>query len=160
MFKKIFCVIAAVSILGLTGCSLVSKATETTTAAPASLTKIREAEIAKVWKMRQMEIDLKTDVSIVLTLKDGDRVDGYFYLVKGDSVGFKISGTSPIYVSQPPDSTTTSITSDRFSFIANQGQGTAYTLTFSPGGKNTEMTVFLEVIYPITGSLFVPFGTK
>jgi hypothetical protein len=160
MLKKILCVIAAVAILGLTGCDLVSKATETTTTVPASVTKIREAEIGKVWKLRQMEIDLKTAVSIVLTLKDGDKVDGYFYLVKGDSVGFKITGTSLIYVSQPPDATTTAITSDRFSFTAAQGQGTAYTLTFSPAGKDAGMTLFLELVYPTTGSLFVPFGTK
>ena len=165
MIKKIICVIAVISILGISGCDLVSKATETTTT-PASVRIIREAEIGTLWKVRQMEIDLETETSIVLTLKDGDKVDGYFYLMKGDNIDFSIAGISPIYTSQPTGTATRNITSDRFAFTANQGQGVAYTLTLSPGtddetdGKNTEATVFLEIIYPVTGSLFVPIGTK
>jgi hypothetical protein len=164
MIKKIFCIIAAVSILGATGCSLASKATESVTTAPASVRTVREAEIAKVWKVRQMEIDLETDVPIVLTLKDGETVEGYYYVTKGDNVGFKIAGVSSIYVSQPPDAKTKNITSDKFSFTANQGQGVAYTLTLSPGtdskGNPQPTTVFLEIIYPVAASLFVPIGTK
>ena len=164
MIKKIFCIIAAVSILGVTGCELVSKATEPVTTVPASVRTIREAEIAKAWNVRQMEIDLENDVSIALTLKDGEKVDGFYYVVKGDSVGFSIAGVSQIYVSQPPDAETKKITSDRFSFTANQGQGVAYTLTFSPGtdseGNPKPTTVFLDIIYPTGATLFVPIGTK
>jgi len=165
MIKKILCVIAAISILGTSGCELISKATETTTTTtPASVRTIRETEIGEVWKVRQMEIDLETDVPIVLTLKDGDKVEGYFYLVKGDNINFSVAGISPIYTSQPTGAGTKDITSDRFAFTANQGQGVAYTLTLSPSantsGKNSETTVFLEIIYPVTGSLFVPIGTK
>lgn len=164
MIKKLLYVIAAISLLFTTGCTLIEKATETSTTPPASVRNIREAEIAKVWKIRQMEVNLESDVSMVLTLKNGDKVEGYFYLLKGDNINFSIAGTSPIYTSRPPDATTTRVTSDRFSFTANQGQGVAYTLTLSPvastNGKNSETTVFLELIYPVTGSLFVPIGTK
>jgi hypothetical protein len=164
MIKKLLYVIAAVSLLSVTGCSLASKMTETSTTPPASVRNIREAEIAKVWKIRQMEIDLESDVSMVLTLKNGDNVEGYFYLLKGENINFSIAGTSPIYASRPPDATTNRTTSDRFSFTANQGQGVAYTLTLSPvaaaNGKISETTVFLELIYPVSGSLFVPIGTK
>ncbi len=167
MIKKILCVITAISILGISGCELYSKATETSpTTTPASVRIIREAEINNIWNVIQMEIDLETPASIVLTLKDGDKVDGYFYLMKGDNINFSIAGVSPIYTSQSSDPDTKNITSDRFSFTANQGQGVAYTLILSPGtsdetnGKNSDVTVFLEITYPITGSLFVPLGTK
>jgi hypothetical protein len=166
MIRKILCIIAAISLLGASGCELVSKATEAITTTPASVRTIREAEIAKLWKVRQMEIDLATGVAIVLTLKDGDKVEGYYYLVKGDNINFSIAGISPIYASQPAGTGTKNITSDRFSFTANQGQGVAYTMTLTAAasanatGKNSETTVFLEIIYPVTGSLFVPIGTK
>jgi hypothetical protein len=162
MFRKIVCLLLAVSILAVTGCSLVSKATETTTTAPASVKAVREAIISKVWKMKQMEINLDKEVSIMLELKDGDRVDGYYYLTKGDGINFNIAGVSTIYTSQPPDATTTLITSDRFSFIASQGQGVTYKLTLSvgTGSKTSEAAVFLELVYPVTGSLYVPIGTK
>jgi hypothetical protein len=164
MSKKIFCIIVVLSLLGASGCELASKATESVTTAPASVRIVREAEIAKVWKVRQMEIDLETDVPIVLTLNDGETVEGYYYIVKGDNVGFRIAGVSSIYISQPPDAETKNITSDRFSFTASQGQGLAYTMTFSPGtdskGNPQPTTVFLEIIYPVEASLFVPIGTK
>jgi len=164
MFRKILCLILAISLIGVTGCSLVSKATQTTTAAPASVRAVREAVISKVWKMKQMEIDLQKEVSIMLELKDGDKVEGYFYLLKGDNMNFSIAGISPMYASKPPDATTTRVTSDRFSFTASQAQGVTYKLTLNAGtgtdGKSSETTVFLELIYPVTGSLYVPIGTK
>jgi hypothetical protein len=143
------------------GCGLVSKAQETNTATPATVRTIRETIISKTWMMKQLEIDLNTEVPIVLKLKDGDKVDGYFYLEKGANIGFNISGASPIYASKP-DAETTRVASDRFSFTSSQAQGIAYTLTFSvnPGAKSGETTVFLEIIYPVTGTLLVPIGTK
>lgn len=163
MLKKILCLILALSLIGAMGCSLVSKAQQTTTTAPASISGVREAKISKTWMMKQMQIDLDNQANIVLTLKDGDKVDGFFYLVKGDNVGFSVSGVSTIYTSKPTDTETLRITSDRFSFTASQAQGIAYTLNLTAGAGsngNGGTTVFLEIIYPATGSLWVPFGTK
>lgn len=163
MFRKILCLIVALSLIGAAGCSLGSKPNATSTTPAASVNTVREAVISKVWTMKQMQIDLASDVSLVLKLKDGDEVDGYFYVVKGDSTGFNISGSSQIYASKSTDSETTRVTSDRFSFIASQAQGVAYTLTLTPGSSasgKSSVTVFLELIYPVTGSLFVQYGTK
>jgi hypothetical protein len=113
--------------------------------------------------MKQLEIDLENEIPLTLILKDGDRVDGYFYLEKGDNVGFNVSGNSLIYASKPSDTETARITSDRFSFTASQAQGIAYILTFKPGnldGGQKGATVFLEIVYPATGSLSIPVGTK
>jgi hypothetical protein len=164
MFKKILCLIVALSLISISGCSLVSKAQETGTSTPASVRTVREAKITKTWLMKQMEIDLDKDVSITMELKDGDKAEGYFYLVKGESTAFSISGNSLIYSSKSTDTETMRITSDRFSFTASQAQGMFYKLTFNAGGssngKSSGTTVFLELIYPVTGSLYVPMGTK
>jgi hypothetical protein len=161
MLRKILCLILALSLICVAGCSLVSKAQVTSTTTPASVRTVREATISKIWMIKQLEIDLNTEVPIVLKLKEGDKVDGYFYLEKGTNIGFNVSGSSLIYTSKP-DAETTRVASDRFSFTANQAQGIAYTLAFSanPGAKNGETTVFLEIIYPVTGTLLVPIGTK
>jgi hypothetical protein len=162
MIKKIICVIVALSLISVAGCSLGSKPNTTTTTAPASVSTVREATLSKVWLMKQLQIDLVTDVSLVLKLKDGDKVDGFFYVTKGDGAGFTISGSSPIYTSKSSDAETTRIPSDRFSFTASQAQGVAYTLTLNgaSSASGRETSVFLEIIYPTTGSLFVQYGTK
>jgi hypothetical protein len=163
MVKKILCILIALLIISVTGCSLVSKAQVSSTTTPASISTVREAKIGKVWMMKQIEIDLAAEVPIVLKLKEGDQVEGYFYLVKGDNVGFSISGSSPIYTSKATDTETMRITSDRFAFTASQAQGIAYTLTLNPGsGTNGKVatTVFLELIYPASATLLVPIGTK
>ena len=163
MLRKILCIILALSLTGVAGCSLVSKAQQTDTPTPASVRPVRDAKISKVWMMKQLEVDLAGEFSMVLTLKDGDKAEGYFYLVKGDNVAFNISGVSPIYTSKSTDAETLRIASDRFSFTASQAQANHYTLTFNAaagtnGKSNT--TVFLEIIYPVTGTLLVPIGTK
>lgn len=162
MLKKILCLTVALSLVAITGCSLVANSNGTDTTTPASIRTIREAKITKAWTVKQMEIDLQSDVSIVLKLKEGDKVDGWYYLVKGDSASFNITGNSAIYTSKATDTETMRVTSDRFSFTASQAQGVAYTLTLSaaPASKSETTTVFLELIYPTTGSLYVPIGTK
>jgi hypothetical protein len=164
MIKKLLCLIIAVSLIALTGCEVLSKAQESTAAVPASVKAIREANIGKTLVMKQMEINLDSAVSIVVTLSESNVVDGYFYLVKGDNISFSIAGMSAMYTSPPTDTATGRITSDRFSFSASQAQGLYYTLTLKPtagtNGKFSATTVFLELIYPATGSLYVPLGTK
>jgi hypothetical protein len=166
MLKKLACIILALTLLGISGCSLAEKANSTSASAttPASVRTVKEFTINKVWAVKQLEIDLVKEIAIELKLKDGDKVDGYFSVVKGSITGFNISGVSSIYASKSTDTETLRINSDRFSITASQGQGGSYTLTFnaatSADGKSNETTVYLELIYPATGSLYVPYGTK
>lgn len=162
MLKKIALIVLALAIIGVAGCSLGAKpSTTTTTTAPAAVTSVREATIAKVWTMKQLQIDLTKSIGIILTLKDGDTVDGYFYTLKGDLASFNISGNSQIYSSKSTNSETSLVNSDRFSFTASTSQGIAYTLNVTaPSSAGGKTTVFIELIYPSSGSLYVPFGTK
>jgi len=120
-------------------------------------------EIAGKWAVKQVEINLQSGISILLKLAPGDTVEGYYYLEKGNKVGFQISGNSLMYESKP-DVISGNVTSDRFSFTASADQGIAYTLKFIPGKekdeKKVDTTVFLEIIYPVTGEVFDPMGTK
>lgn len=162
MLKKAMGILVILSLIGIIGCSSGPKST-TTTAAPASVKTVREAQIASAWTMKQLEINTKSDLSLTLKLAAGDKVDGYFYLEKGSNVSFQIAGNSQIYESQPVGTKSDIITSDRFSFTASQAQGIAYFLTLNPGSdtrETNEVTVFLELIYPATGALSVPIGTK
>jgi hypothetical protein len=156
MMKKLLITAVLLSLVGVLGCTSAA-----TTKTPASVKSIREAEISAVWTMEQMEISLKSEVTIILNLADGDKVDGYFYVEAGDNIRFTISGGSLIYQSEV---TAQGTQSDRFSFTASAAQGIAYTLKFTPmiaGAQQTsDSTIFLEIIYPVTGGIYVPFGTK
>ena len=162
MLKRIFTIIGVTSLLLLVGCS--SSPAVTNPSSGASVRVVREAKITAAWYVRQMEIDLATELPIVLKLNDGDRVDGYFYVEKGSGIGFRISGNSLIYESKATDAKARGVPSDRFSFTAGKAQGIAYTLTLAGSDNSSQernaSTVFLEVIYPATGSVFVPMGTK
>jgi hypothetical protein len=162
MLKKIALFVLVLVLIAAGGCSLGKKSTtSTTTTAPAAVTSIREATIAKVWAMKQLQIDITKSLGIILTLKEGDTVDGYFYTLKGDLASFNISGNSQIYASKSTNSETSLVTSDRFSFTASASQGLAYTLNITaPSSAASKTSVYLELIYPSSGSLYVPFGTK
>jgi hypothetical protein len=164
MIKKILCLVLAIFLISVTGCDLISKAQSTVTTIPASVKAVREAKIGQTLIMKQMEINLESEVTIIVTVSPGNTVDGFFYLEKGNSVNFNISGISSMYNSPVTDTKTGYITSDRFAFIASQAQGLHYTLTLNPvadaTGKTSDTTVFLEIIYPVTGSIHVPIGTK
>ncbi len=163
MFKKIITIIVTILLLALmAGCSSSGK-TETTTTS--SLKSVREAAIGSTWVVKQVEITEGAEFSMVIKLTEvGSKVDGYFYIEKGNDIDFQISGNSVIYESQPVDAKTGVVTSDRFSFTSTQGQGIAYTLTFKStapsADKATKQTIFLEIIYPTTGTVYIPIGTK
>jgi hypothetical protein len=114
--------------------------------------------------MMQLEINLEAETEIDIKLAAGDKVDGYFYIVKGDNITFSISGSSLIYASKAPVTQGQSVASDRFSFTASQAQGGGYTLKFNVINGNSKdknsATVFLEFIYPAAGTVLVPIGTK
>jgi len=150
-------------LLVASSCSLVNSGVTTTTMQPAGIKEIRQAEIAPAWNMKQLEINLESSTSILLKLAQGSEVSGYFYLIRGNNVDFRISGESVIYQSQPA-SISGNITSDRFSFKSSNEQGITYTLELIPDekgeGKKVTPSVFFEVIYPASGEIFVPMDTK
>ena len=160
MTKYILAVVIVLSLLLVLGCSEISERTDTSSRA--SFEILREAELGSEWKMNQMRIELGAgdEFLILLKLADGDKADGYFYLEEGDDVDFLIEGTSLIYQSIPSDMATTKVSSDRFSFVADQDQGNPYTLTFRNPADNSQekslLVAFLEIIYPATGSMFLP----
>jgi len=160
MTKRILAVVIVLSLLLVLGCSEISELTGTSSQANFEI--LREAELGSKWNMNQMRIELGAgdEFLILLKLADGDKADGYFYLEEGDGVDFLIEGTSLIYQSIPPNMATTRISSDRFSFVANQDQGNPYTLTFrnpvDDSQEKSQVVVFLEIIYPSTGSMFLP----
>lgn len=165
MIKSIVAAIIVLSLVCVLGCSEISDLTEslTDTSSRAGFEILKEAELNSKWKMNQMKIEIGAgdEFSILLKLADEDKVDGYFYLEKGDDVDFLIRGSSLIYQSGVQDmGATGAISSDRFSFVANQAQGTTYTLTFrnpaDTGAEQPKVAVFIEIIYPITGYMFLP----
>ena len=163
MMKSVLKIVLAMTVVllvvSILGCSQISDLTQLSS--PKAPDIVRRAELGGEWQMDQLRVNIDAgDESLVLLRLDTrDEVDGYFYVEKGESINFQIIGDSLIYESMPQDTEDSSkITSDRFSFVANQTQGSTYTLTFRNPSDDvqTKVRVFLEVIYPTGGSLFIP----
>lgn len=159
ILKIVLVIMVVVLVAVFPGCSQISDLTQPSSQEAPDV--VRGAELGGKWWMDQLRvnIDAGDELLVLLRLDPGDKVDGYFYVEKGESINFQIIGDSLIYESLPQymeDSL--KITSDRFSFVATQTQGSTYTLTLrNPGDEGqTKVRVFLEVIYPIGGSLFTP----
>ena len=142
------------SLLFTLGCG--NTAEQTKPSSSISLETIRTAELASKWHMNQMRIEIGANDKSLLLLKlaSGDEVDGYFFMEKGENVGFDITGNSLLYESKAQGALK-QVTSDRFTFTASQAQGTTYTLTFQ-NNADTKVTIFLDLIYPATGSIYAP----
>jgi len=153
MRKRIIIAVMLLSLmLGTFGCEELSRLTQETTQTQSNLQILKSVKLGAKWELKQLRFDLGAgdEVAILLKLAQGDEVDGYFYLEKGESIDFRITGKTLLFSSE---------TQDRFSFVAEQAQGETYTLTFrntEEGDQPAKVTVFLEVIYPVDGSLYVP----
>jgi len=165
MLKRIIIAVMLLSLVFTLGCEEISSLTggQTQTSSGQNLKILKAVELGSEWKMKQMSFKVGADdeVLILIKLSTGDKVDGYFYLEKGEDIDFSITGKSLLYTSAiPVGADSKGITSDRFSFMATQGEGDTYTLTFrNPADDDEQQTtasVFLEVIYPVTGSVYVP----
>lgn len=164
MTKRVIALAILLSLALVTGCTeAVGPASQGSPSAPEI---VRKAELASDWQMSQMRLDLDSgeELSILLRLTAGDEVDGYFYLERGESIAFEVQGNSLVYRSRTEQPTVSvEVASDRFSFTAEQGQGNTYTLTFSnPSGDGGALkaVVFVELIYPVTGSVYIPIEVE
>ncbi len=163
MIKNILTAVMVLSLIAVLGCSEIEDFIQPSS--PSGPDIVRRAQLGEQWQMDQTRVHVAVgDESLVLLRLDGGgRVDGYFYLEKGEDIEFKITGISLVYESEAIDTEDSArITSDRFSFVADQTQGTMYTLTFRnpTDDEQAKATVFLEVVYPVSGSLFFPISTK
>jgi len=164
MMKRIVIAIMLLSLVSILGCEEISRLTQggTQTSSPPSLKILKAVELGSEWNMKQIlfEVGAEDEVLILLKLSEEDKVDGYFYLEKGDDIGFQITGKTLLYKSAIRDG----VSSDRFSLVATQAEGDTYTLAFrntaDDDGRQTTVTVFLEVIYPVSGSIYVPVESK
>lgn len=160
MVKGILTTVVVLLLVSVLGCSEIAGLTKPST--PRGPDIVRRAELVGKWQMDQTRVHVAAgDESLVLLrLAYGDQVEGYFYLEKGEDIAFQITGNTLMYEAQAPDTEgSVKITSDRFVFVATQEQGTTYTLSFHNPTDNDEI-VFLELIYPITGSLFFPIAAE
>jgi hypothetical protein len=168
MVGKIVLVLMVLSLLSVTGCDELSSLTQgTTPSSSADLKIIKAVELGEGWEMKQISFKVAAgdEVAILMKLSDEDEVDGYYYLEKGGDIDFIITAKEPVYQSpvrpgkdgEKPDS-------DRFSFVASEAEGHTYTLTFrNPAddeGSSADATIYLEVIYPVSASLYVPVADK
>jgi hypothetical protein len=159
MMKKIMIAIMILSLLSILGCEEITRLTQepTSTSSSTNLKILKSVELGSDWEMKQMrfEIGAEDEVAILLKLSDGDKVDGFFYLEKGDTIDFRITGKTLLYQSE---------VQDRFSFVANQAQGDTYNLTFhntdDDDDQPAKVTIFLEVIYPVDGSIYIPVDSE
>jgi hypothetical protein len=124
---------------------------------------VREAVLGSKWQLYQLRItlDAGSEFDVLLTLAEGDKVDGYFYPDKGSGAVFQIKANNTVvYGSQPAGATSTGSASDRYSFTASQTQGNTYILNLRNAISDSKVTVFLEVIYPTTGSIYIPLEAQ
>lgn len=143
------------------GCSGISGLTGSSTVGNSE--KIaRQAQLADKWMMKQIQFNIAAgdEAEILLKLADKDQVEGYFYLEDENGIEFQIMADTLVYESKSDNPKAPSkVSSDRFTFTATKALGSTYSLIFrntDDASKKTKMSVFTEIIYPVTGSMFVP----
>ena len=125
---------------------------------------LREAVLGHNWQMYQVRLKLEPGSYFDIDLRDmvqGDKVDGYFFLETGSTVTVDItSGANVIYHFESVNAIAGSTISDRFSFVTNLPLGTAHVLKFTNIGTEKNISVFLEIIYPVTAKIRGPLDVK
>lgn len=157
MHRRIFFAAISVTLLLtlVAGCSSL-----TGSAAKPKQEILRKSVLGNDWQMYQIRLTLPpgSNYPVLLKLADGDKADGYFYLEKGTNVDFTINADSQVYKSANLSSgSNEGVSSDRFSFTASKTQGSTYSLQFgNPANLNAPVIIFLNVIYPVKGALYIP----
>jgi hypothetical protein len=155
MWKKaVSAVILLALLLPFSACEEISEITSgASTSSQGNLKIVKSVALGSTWQMKQIsfKVNAGEEVAILLKLSDGDKVDGFFYLEKGETVDFRATGKSQLFRSTE---------ANRFSFTASQANGDTYTLLFRNTAEEDEgqksINVFLEVIYPLKGEIYVP----
>jgi len=113
--KVIIAIILLTILLPFSGCNEISQLTQSsaTSSSQANLNIVKSVQLGTSWQMKQIsfKVDAAQEVAILLKLSDGDKVDGFFYLEKGDTVDFRITGKSQVFRSAD---------AERFSLTARQ----------------------------------------
>jgi hypothetical protein len=157
--KIIIVSLSLVALISLfAGCSSSSKATTVI----GTHEIIREAALGSTWQMYQIRValDVGSQFDILLTLADGNKVDGYFFAEKGSGVVFQIKTNSTVVYQSGTLAGSSSLTSDRFSFTANQGNGNTYIINLKNNSSDSKTTTFIELVYPSTGEIYIPLEAK
>ncbi|MEE8318283.1 MAG: hypothetical protein V3R36_01455 [Dehalococcoidales bacterium] len=168
MAGKIVLVLMVLSLLSVTGCDELSSLTQgTTPSSSADLKIIKAVELGEGWEMKQLSFKVAAgdEMAILMKLSDENEVDGYYYLEKGGDIDFIITAKELVYRSPVrPNEDDEKPDSDRFSFVASETDGDTYTLTFRNPADDEESSadasVYLEVIYPVSASLYMPVADK
>ncbi len=168
MAGKIVLVLMVLSLLSVTGCDELSILTQgTTPSSSADLKIIKAVELGEGWEMKQLSFKVAAgdEMAILMKLSDENEVDGYYYLEKGGDIDFIITAKELVYRSPVrPNEDDEKPDSDRFSFVASEADGDTYTLTFRNPADDEESSadasVYLEVIYPVSASLYMPVADK
>lgn len=161
MAKKMF-VLGMAIVLVLTasiGCSGNSKTNPT-----GKYEILRSAVLGSTWQMYQFRLKLDPNGEFDIDLLDlvpGDKVDGYFYMESGNTAALEIiAGSSTVYKIESANTPAGSTISDRFSFTVSQPLGAAHVLKFTNSGTEKNITVFVEIIYPVTAKIRGPLDIK
>ena len=156
----IISVLVMALVVGMSGCSVGFGENTATTAPNPKI--VNQAILAGKWQMYQLKVDIGsgTKLPIQMDLVYGDEVDGYYYVeTPATRVDFYITGNTQIYQSAAP--TDGEASSDRFTLTAIQSQGHSYMLTWeNPATNKKDVSVFIELIYPVTGNIFKPLEAK
>lgn len=158
MLRRLFLVVSIVSVVLITAACSSSAGS---TGAKPSQEIIRKSVIGTDWQMYQIRLILPAGSTfpVLFKLAPGDKADGYYYLEKGSNVDFSVVADSTLYHSTA--NATGQVSSDRFSFTASRENGSTYSLQFTSAANVTgQQVVFLEVMYPVSGSIYVPLETK
>jgi hypothetical protein len=154
--KKIFIfgLVLMLVLTGMVGCSGDSKPST------GKYEILRSAVLGSNWQMYQFRLKMdpggEFDIDL-LDLVPGDKIDGYFFVESGTSATLEIiAGSTTVYKIESTNTPAGKTISDRFSVTASQPLGTAHLLKFTNNGTEKGISVFVEIIYPVSAKIRGP----